>query len=376
MKILDILNEDFSPNWTVIEDIKLFNDLKETNQSSVWHKEGNVFNHTKLVAGSMLNVINGKVTFVKNETFTDEQKVALMAAAICHDLGKSTTTRWDDELKEWKCKNHGLEGERMTRILFFDEPNITLREKVCYMVRYHMALHHVYDVPSKTNERIMKLSFGPASLYEMVCLNYADSMGSINDEMTESELIDKLNTVMLSDMSGVLTHEDVYQSYYGFRRKIKENSPTVYVMVGVAGSGKSTWINNNIPNATIISRDIIREKLGYAKPGQKVKCSKKEESKVSEVFMEEAINTLSDGKDIVLDNMNITKRYRDAYHNDFIRFSPKYVYVYVEAPAIDDNIVRRKGQISENEIKRMFNSIEFPEHHEYDVLIFDKQYND
>lgn len=37
----------------------------------------------------------------------------------------------------------------------------------------------------------------------------------------------------------------------------------VYIMCGIPGSGKSTWISNNLDeNIKIISRDIIRYKLG------------------------------------------------------------------------------------------------------------------
>lgn len=33
------------------------------------------------------------------------------------------------------------------------------------------------------------------------------------------------------------------------------NKKTVYIMVGASGSGKSTWIKNNVPNALVCSAD-------------------------------------------------------------------------------------------------------------------------
>lgn len=373
MKFTDIINTDFTPKWDVIENIYEFKRLSETQQSSIWHKEGNVYEHTKLVCSRMSDVINGKVSFIRNEELSDEQKTALMAAAVCHDLGKATSTKWDKELQEWKTKNHGAEGERITRLLFFDEPNIQLREKVCYMVRRHMVLHHIFDVEEKINSRMMSLMGEQASVYEMVCLNYADSLGSINDQNTPEEVMSRLNRVLALEFSINRTHEDLYENHYGFRRTLTDNSPNVYVMMGVAGSGKSTYAQRFLPNAMQLSRDVIREELGYAKEGEKVKCTKEQENNVTEVFNKKALNALAKGQNIVIDNMNLTKRYRDMFHREYDSFNPRYTYIYVEAPTINTNITRRDGQIPEKEIERMVNSIDFPEGHEYDSLRLVKQ---
>jgi len=373
MKITDIISDNFTPKWDVIESIDEFKRLSETPQSLKFHKEGNVYEHTKLVCSRMADIINGKVSFIRNEEPSNEQKTALMAAAVCHDLGKATSTKWNEELQEWKTKNHGAEGERITRLLFFDEPNIQLREKVCYMVRRHMTLHHIFDVEEKINSRMMSLMGEQASVYEMVCLNYADSLGSINDQNTPEEVMSRLNRVLALEFSINKTHEDLYESHYGFRRTLTDNSPNVYVMMGVAGSGKSTYAQRFLPNAMQLSRDVIREELGYAKEGEKVKCTKEQESNVTEVFNKKALNALAKGQNIIIDNMNLTKRYRDMFHREYGSFNPRYTYIYVEAPTINTNITRRDGQIPEKEIERMVNSIDFPEGHEYDSLRLVKQ---
>lgn len=380
MRIHDILDLNGGINWGVVGTIPEFVALNETPQSEVWHKEGNVGVHTNLVVRKMEDILKNGAPFRNDATEAalnkyHINKVALLVAALCHDLGKATTTKWDDGLKEYKTKNHGLEGERITRKLFFDEPDINLREHICWLVRQHMALHHIFDVDTKVYERMMRLYFDRGNILELCYLNYADSMGSINDESRDGDdfVNERIERVLTSDFSGSLTHFDLERHYYGAINGSTVTSPKVYVMLGIAGSGKSTWIQENHPELPVISRDIIREELGYVKHGEKAKLGKKEESKVSEVFMEKAVEHLENGHDIIIDNLNLTKRYRDAYHKEFLRFAPYYEYVYVEAPTIEDNISRRKGQIPESEIYRMLNGIEFPEPHEYNKLTLVKQ---
>ena len=380
MKIKDILTDNGLPNWDVIKTINQFGDMKSTPQSELWHREGNVWEHTKLVVEQMINILDNGAPFINDYTYEstlkyDINRTALIVAALCHDLGKVTTTKWDDGTKEWKTKNHGAEGEHITRKLFFDEPDIYLREKVCWLVRQHMALHHIFDVDSKVYERMLRLYFDRGNLLELCYLNYADSMGSINDESKDGDgfVNERLIRVLTSDFSDSITHADLDRHYYGAIKTTTEDSPTIYVLLGLAGSGKSTWTQTEHPDLPVVSRDSIRIELGYAKEGEKVRLGKQEESKVSDVFMDKCNKYLTHGQDFVIDNLNLTKRYRDAYHKEFLRFAPRYEYVYIEAPTIEDNLERRKGQIPKSEIYRMLDNMEFPDPHEYNSLTLIKQ---
>lgn len=358
MQINDIITDDNRVMWDIVSLIPEFSCLKDVKQPIEWHEEGSVWYHTQNVTTLMENIINGDYDIYANLGISREDisPKALITAALCHDLGKATTTYWDENLNTWKTKNHGAESERITRGLFIDENDIFLREKVCWLVRNHMALHHIFDNTEKIPERISRIKNGHGNIYELALLYYTDSMGSINpitkngDTQTK-ETIKRLFTVLNED----------------------KQKPTVYVMVGIAGSGKSTWIKQNLPNVTCISRDIIREELGFVKPGEKAKLDREKEDAVTSSFMNKCYECLSHGNDIVLDNMHLSKRYRDNYHHMFSAFKPKYTYVYVEAPSLSSNKERRPGQINEKEIDRMFSSLEFPQPNEYDELIVYKQ---
>ena len=203
MKFKDLFNEDWSVNWEKIAEISHFSKLQETSQSSTWHKEGNVYIHLQLVTQAMERLLKRNLIERGSENW-----VMCMSAAICHDLGKGETTKWSEEKNDWTTKNHGVVGERITRHLFYDE-DIVLREKVCYMVRHHMTLHHVYDKPEETNKRLIKLSHGIVEMRFMILLNIADSLSSINDIETEDDIFDK-EMKLTNDVSTLRCYQKPY----------------------------------------------------------------------------------------------------------------------------------------------------------------------
>ena len=148
----------------------------------------------------------------------------------------------------------------------------------------------------------------------------------------------------------------------------------VYVMIGLPGAGKDTWIANNLPDThKVVCRDDIRAELGLCNVGEKIVASPKQENLVTSIFNTKLKEYARAGEDIAINNINLRRRYRLDYKKTLADFDVKWIYVVVEAPDLDTNKERRKGQIPPEVFDRMVASYEEPTPDEYDEIIYAKQ---
>ena len=148
----------------------------------------------------------------------------------------------------------------------------------------------------------------------------------------------------------------------------------VYVMIGLPGAGKDTWIANNLPDAKcVVCRDDIRAELGLCKPGEKIVASREQENLVTGVFNNKLKMYADAGEDIVINNININRKYRLDYHRTLENYDVNWIYVVVEAPDLDTNKERRSGQIPPEVLDRLAARYQPPTPDEYDEIIYAKQ---
>lgn len=100
---------------------------KSVKQDPQWHPEGSVFEHT-------MQTIDAAALLPYDSL---DEKLILMYAALCHDLGKVSTTQFIDE--RLRSRGHDVEGEEPTKHLL---KRITrkkwLKDAVVKLVRYHL----------------------------------------------------------------------------------------------------------------------------------------------------------------------------------------------------------------------------------------------
>ena len=143
----------------------------------------------------------------------------------------------------------------------------------------------------------------------------------------------------------------------------------VYVMVGLPGSGKSTYIENNFKDIPVVSRDIIRANLGYITIGEKAKLSREQEMEVTN-----SENKLIDlycktGQSFVIDDTNLNPRFRTELFAR-LRKHPnvRIVAVHLDTP-LSTCIERRKNDIPSDIMKNIASRMSIPSKDECDDFI-------
>lgn len=142
---------------------------------------------------------------------------------------------------------------------------------------------------------------------------------------------------------------------------------TIYVMIGIPGAGKSTWIKKNLGEKfPIISRDLIREELGYCKEGEKFLGTPEQEETVTKIQYSKIDWFLKRGISFAIDDTNLGKYLPSLILT--LRQSPKnphIVGVIVKTPYIIAS--RRRPTIPAQVLSRMERNLG-----KLDTSLFDK----
>lgn len=86
--------------------------------------------------------------------------------------------------------------------------------------------------------------------------------------------------------------------------------PTMYMLIGVPASGKSTWVEKHKGDALVISTDNLIE-IYAADNGKTYNDVFKEQIKIAtKIAMEHAEAAFAAGQDVIWDQTNITKKSR------------------------------------------------------------------
>jgi len=139
-------------------------------QSPKYHPEGDVWVHTMMCVDAMASLL------AKNEKLN----LKLMFAILCHDLGKATTTKIDEE-GNIRALGHEIEGLEATKSLMYRISNEhDFIESLLPLVEHHLKPSQFYAAQSK-DKAIRRLAT-KVNIEELVLVARADFLGRSTDE--------------------------------------------------------------------------------------------------------------------------------------------------------------------------------------------------
>jgi len=151
--------------------IELFPELHAVmglHQNPTYHPEGCVLTHTGLVCDAAVDI-------AVREKLSDEDRLVLVLAALCHDLGKATTTHLSEDGRIVSPR-HAQEGVEPTISLLtsmgFQKSVI---DKVVPLVSCHMD--HLGVTPNKSFVRKLSNRLFPSNVSQLAMLIEADVSG-------------------------------------------------------------------------------------------------------------------------------------------------------------------------------------------------------
>ncbi len=354
----------FKIEWKkTFEEFPWLNDMENCPQNPVFHAEGNVLTHTKLVVEDI----------VKSEEWRNlgetEQSV-LFLSALLHDIGKESCTKIENE--RIISPNHERKGAMEARIRMwrdFPEPiPFEIREIICNLIKHHcspMWLVHrnnpEYEVIKLSQSVNMKL---------LSILARADVSGRICND--KNELLDRI------DFFEVMCKENkCFDKAYNFSSTLARHhflnseNPNLYyepfddkqfeviLLSGLPGSGKDTYIKDNLGYLPLISLDRIRKELKIP--------AKKNQGKVVNQAKNTAKEYLRKKESFVWNATNISKSLRSKLCSLFIEYNAKVKIIYIETAyntLIERNKNRKDDALPISAINKMISKLEIPEMHE------------
>ena len=271
-------------------------------QDAQWHAEGDVWTHTKMVLAQLTELAEWS-SLSKNE-----QRL-LIFTALFHDVAKPLTTQVDEKTGQVTSPKHAVKGEHVARAVLRElDCDLTNREQICRMVRYHGRPVFLFKRKEPAHE-VAKLSWLVSNRL-LYLFALADFRGRENDSRTRLEEDLHLWKAMAEET-------DCYDRPYPFVTDharftfFRQAEPNLYyepyedfscqvtIMSGLPGSGKDQWLRSNRPDLPVVSLDDMREELGVNPArgqGKLIHVARercKERLRAKESFAFNATNTMS-----------------------------------------------------------------------------------
>ena len=364
-KYYDVNN---GPDWKSIEEnFSWFRDMEAVQQDHIWHGEGNVQIHTKMVCEALISLPEFK-------SLGEQDKHIMFTSALMHDIEKRSTTT--TEFKQGRecivAPKHADRGDKTARIILYKELACPyhVREQICKFIKWHGKPLH-----ERSDNSMHKMAWGIKLRY-LAMIAKADILGrTCTDAKEHLERIDYF--IMQAEDLRIIGGPRRFSSKLGEYEFLKngntyyepfdESKFEVVMMSAIAGSGKDTYIKDYLSSWKVVSLDNIRKEL-------KVKPTDKSgNGRVIQLAKERAKEFMRKKQNFVWNATNITAQMRSQLIDLFESYGGKVTIVYIEVPyktLISQN-ASREAMVPISVMEKMVNNFEPPTRDEaYNIITY------
>jgi len=334
--------------------------LRGCRQSPVWHTEGDVWTHTRMVCEALAEL-------ERFRALPEDERQATFAAALLHDAGKPARNRVEADGRITSRGHSGL-GERMARqVLWRGGIPLARRELICGLVRFHQLPFFAVDL-ADAERRLFHASL-TTRCDLLAILAEADGTGRRCADRSEQRAT--LDNVELfrelcrerDCLTGPRHFPSDHSRFLYFRKTDRDPSYLAYddtrcevvLMAGLPGCGKDTAVAGELPHLPMVSLDQVREELGA---GHGVR-----QGPVASRARELAREHLRAGRDFVWNATNLKRDLRTQLINFFAGYGARVRVVYLEADEATLN-ARNRGRVTplpKTAMQRMLDSWTVPD---------------
>lgn len=355
------------PDWTVDwpalrERFAWLETLADVPQDATYHAEGDVLTHTRMVAEALAAMEGWRI-------LPDDERAALFAAALLHDIAKPACTQIDADGRI-SSPRHARMGAQTARYLLwlregFDSPlSFDWRERVTRLVRHHGLPLWFYEKADPARAVIAASQSVP--LDHMALLAEADVRGRICAD--QLELLERIELFRaFCEEQGCLTGPRTFASDHSrfiyFRNPQAHPDYAAYddtvcevtLLSGLPGAGKDTWLRDNLSDLPVIALDEIRHELQVAPEDT--------QGEVVRVAKERARELLRGRQSFAWNATNITRSLRGQLIDLFAAYQARVHIVYLDTPysTLFQRNASRRERVPESVILKLARKLEVPD---------------
>lgn len=348
-------------DWTRLGEFNWIRAMRGCRQDAEHHAEGDVFEHTRLVCESLLQLPAWQES-------TETERSILLAAALLHDVAKPLSTKIDAEGRISSLR-HTKTGAAYARDILWDsndfsKPDFWVREQIVKLVRFS-GLPIWFMEKDDPRRAVLRASLSVRTDL-LAILAEADIRGRRCRD--QSELLNRLalfrEFCLENNCFGRAAEFPTEHSRFAYfrldskdplREVYDDRGPMVTIMSGLPASGKDTWIKKNNPELPVVSLDEIRAELKVDPDDN--------QGPVLNRARQLAAKYLKEDREFIWNATNVSGSLRSTLLSWLEAYKPRLKIVYVEAPpaVLKQRNRNRKEPVPEAVIAKLVRRLEVPD---------------